>query len=170
MSSDPQLPSNTIPVFPSTNSIPPSYFYNIDGLTSWLNQNPTYKKYFVCYRDLFPTLYSSITVIGYDSTSYNVENVPLESRITSMSQYQLMKYTNQLRLFRQVYAYNSNAYLNALDTDTNPTYFRFQTYNERSEFRAAVQMVNKLYPFNAMLNGTTTAGSTLGWYIPFPLQ
>ena len=45
-----------------------------------------------------------------------------------MSQLQLMRYTDQLKLFRQVYAYNSNAYVNYVTNGTTPTDYRFQTY------------------------------------------
>jgi hypothetical protein len=30
-------------------------------------------------------------------------------------------------------------------------------------------MINKMYPFDAMLNGTDENGETLGWIVPFPL-
>jgi hypothetical protein len=105
--------------------------------------------------------------IGYNN--FNIENVPLASNITSMSQFQLMKYTDQLKLFRQVYAYNSNAYVDYVTNGTTPTYYRFQTYKEHNEFRSSVALVNKLYPFQAMTNGANINGSTLGWIIPFPL-
>jgi hypothetical protein len=105
---------------------------------------------------------------GY--TTFNVENVPLELNLKNMSQNQCMRYTEQLNLFRKVYAYNSNAYVNYVTTGSNPVYYRFQTYKERNDFRASVALVNKIYPLQAMANGQNTAGSTLGWIIPFPLQ
>lgn len=156
--------------FPSTNSIPPPCFYDIRGLANWLNNNPTYKQYFIGYPNLFPTLLSDTNLIVYNGyVNYNVENVPLQSNVTTMSQYQLMRYTDQLKLFRQVYAYNSNAYVNYVTNGTTPVYYRFQTYKEHNEFKSSVALVNKLYPFNAMANANPITGSSLGWIIPFPL-
>ena len=156
--------------FPSTNSIPPPHFYDIRGLANWLNNNPTYKQYFIRYPSVFPVLYSSRNLLEYIGYSdFNIETIPLASNVTNMSQLQLMRYTDQLKLFRQVYAYNSNAYVNYVTTGTTPAYYRFQTYKEHNEFKSSVALVNKLYPFQAMTSGTNTNGSTLGWVIPFPL-
>ena len=156
--------------FPSTNSIPPPCFYDIRGLANWLNNNPTYKQYFINYPNVFTTLLSNTGVINYNGLSgYDIEKVPLASNVTNMSQFQLMRYTDQLKLFRQVYAYNSNAYVNYVTNGTTPAYYRFQTYKEQNEFKSSVALVNKLYPFNAMTSGTTITGSTLGWVIPFLL-
>ena len=156
--------------FPSTNSIPPPCFYDMRGLANWLNNNPTYKQYFINYPNVFTTLLSNTNTISYNGLSgYDVQNVPLQSNVTSMSQFQLMRYTEQLKLFRQVYAYNSNAYVNYVTNGTTPAYYRFQTYKEHHEFKSSVALVNKMYPFNAMMNGANVNGSTLGWIIPFPL-
>lgn len=156
--------------FPSTNSIPPPCFYDIRGLANWLNNNPTYKQYFIRYPNVFPVFYSSRNLLEYIGYSdFNIENVPLASNITTMSQFQLMKYTDQLNLFRKVYAYNSNAYVNYITNGTTPAYYRFQTYKEHNEYKSSVALVNKLYPFDAMANGANINGSTLGWIIPFPL-
>jgi hypothetical protein len=157
--------------FPSTNSIPPPCFYDIRGLANWLNNNPTYKQYFINYPDVFTTLLSNTNTISYNGFSdYDVQKVPLASNVTNMSQVQLMRYTEQLKLFRQVYAYNSNAYVNYVTNGATPAYYRFQTYKERDEFKSSVSLVNKLYPFQAMMNGTNTNGVSLGWIVPFPLQ
>jgi hypothetical protein len=51
----------------------------------------------------------------------------------------------------------------------NPTYFRFQSYKDYTEYKSSVAMVNKMYPFDAMAMGKNESGSTLGWVIPFPL-
>jgi len=115
-------------------------------------------------------LLSNTGQINYNGyNNYNVENVPLQSNVTAMSQIQLMRYTEQLKLFRQVYAYNSNAYVNYVTNGTTPAYYRFQTYKEHNEFKASMGLVNKLYPFQAMTSGANVNGSTLGWVIPFPL-
>ena len=100
---------------------------------------------------------------------YNVENVPLASQVTTLSQNQGMKYSKQLDLFCKVYAYNSNAYVQYATRGITPIYYRFQSQTELMDFKESVPLVNKLYPFNAMANGTNEVGSTLGWIIPFPL-
>jgi len=96
--------------FPSTNSIPPPCFYNMQGLSNWLNNNPTYKQYFINYPRHFPNLYAMTSTLS--TTRYNIEKVPLAPLITNLSQFQAQQYTQQLSLFRKVYSYNSNAYMN----------------------------------------------------------
>jgi hypothetical protein len=159
--------STILPVFPSTGSIPPACFYDRQGLANWLNQNPTYKNYFIQYPDVFPNLYPMTSTLS--SVGYSTQNVPLASNVTTLTQNQAMKYNEQLELFRTVYVYNSNAYTNYVQTGTIPAYFRFQTYRDRNEFKASVSLVNKLYPFQAMAYGTNESGSTLGWIVPFPM-
>ena len=157
----------SLPVFPSTNSIPPASFYNIQGLSAWLNNNPTYKQYFI---SVFPTLYSNTNLIAYEGyTSYNIENVPLSPNVTTLSQLQRMKYTEQIELFQRVYTYNSNAYVAYVTNGTYPIYYRFQTYQEQMNYKSSIPLINKLYPFQAMANGANSVGSTLGWVVPFPL-
>ncbi len=166
----------TLPQFPAINSIPPATFYNIQGLANWLNLNPQYKQFFVGY---YPYLYNQSTINNLISTSnpstssiyynYNIENVPLFSNVTTLSQYQSRQYTEQLELFRRVYAHNSNAYVNYIDTGKAPIYYSFRTYQELTQFKSSVALVNKLYPFNAMAYGTNENNVTLGWNIPFPL-
>ena len=160
---DPVVP----PIFPDPNTIPPPEFYTMQGLASWLNQHPTYKGYFINYPNQFPCLYAMTSTLS--TMNYNIENVPLAPFVTTLSQSQSRKYTDQLTLFRKVYAYNSNAYINFVNTGVNPVYYRFQTYQELMNYKASVSLVNKLYPFDAMLYGTTEYGDTLGWYVPFPL-
>ena len=157
----------SLPVFPAKNSIPPMSFYNIQGLAAWLNNNPTYKQYFI---SVFPTLLSNTNLIAYEGyTSYDLQTVPLSPTITTMSQLQRMKYTEQISLFQRVYAYNSNAYVAYVTNGTYPIYYRFQTYQEQMNYKASVSLINKLYSFQAMANGTNSVGSTLGWVVPFPL-
>lgn len=190
--------------FPSTNSIPPPCFYNMQGLSNWLNQNPTYKHYFTNYPEIYPNLVPMTSTLS--SVGYNVENVPLAPQITNLSQFQAQQYTRQLSLFRKVYSYNSNAYMNYVNNTSsiygstalastisnttnpstlstlidqqsqipplsvvNPVYFRFQSYNEYNEYKSSVFMVNKMYPFRAMAQGTNESGMQLGWVIPFPI-
>jgi len=95
--------------FPSTNSIPPPCFYNMQGLSNWLNNNPTYKHYFINYPGHFPKLYATTSTLS--TSGYNLEKVPLSPLITNLSQFQAQQYTQQLNLFRKVYSYNSNAYM-----------------------------------------------------------
>jgi hypothetical protein len=171
----------SLPVFPSTGSIPPPTFYTMNGLSTWLNQNPSYKQYFINYPKYFPYLYSQSTISEWSSmasgpfssmylvyANYNIENVPLSPLVTTLSQHQAIKYREQLALFQQVYSYNSNAYVRSRD-GSNPIYYRFSTSRELMEFRTSVSFVNKMYPFEAMANGTNGDGAMLGWIVPFPL-
>lgn len=96
---------------------------------------------------------------------YNIQNVPLSPLVTTLSQQQSRIYRQQLALFQQVYSYNSNAYVQG-----SPIYYRFSSTQELIQFRSAVSFVNKLYPFDAMANGTNEHGQTLGWIVPFPLR
>jgi len=153
--------------FPSSNSIPPPCFYNEQGLANWLNQNPTYKQYFINRPNDFPYLYPITSTLS--TKGYTPEKVPLQSNVTTLSQNQSMKYTDQINLFRKVYAYNSNAYVKYVSTGSSPLYYRFQNYQEYNNYKSSVSLVNKLYPFTAMAQGTNMYGSTLGWIVPFPL-
>jgi len=172
--------------FPSTNSIPPPQFYTMKGLATYLNQNPGYKKFFVSYRRYFPELFPNDYIINLVSTgalppidtNYNNADVPLQPYVITLSDQQSRIYTQQFEIFRNVYTFNSNAYSNyrtVLSTtngqsNINPIYYRFQNYNEYTNYRAGVGLVNKLYPFNIMANGSTMIdGSTLNWIVPFPL-
>jgi hypothetical protein len=165
--------STSYNTFPSTNSIPPACFFNIRGLPDWLNQNPSYKQYFINYPTQFPYLFPMTSTLS--SIGYNIERVPLGPFVTTMSQGQSQVYQKQLALFHTVYEFNSNAYVNSLQNQINPTnqttpcYWQFSTYQDRNEYRSAVSLVDKLYMFRAMADGQNEYGSTLGWVIPFPL-
>lgn len=156
-----------LPVFPSTNSIPPVTFYNMMGLASWLNKNPSYKQYYVNYPVQFPYLYKMTSTLS--SLNYVIENVPLACPVTTLSQSEAMKYTKQLQLFQNVYQFNSNAYVNSIANGTNPIYYSFKSYKDMTEYKSSVALLNKLYPFNAMANATNQDGTTISWIIPFPL-
>ncbi len=156
-----------LPVFPSTHSIPPVTFYNMMGLASWLNKNPSYKQYYVNYPVQFPYLYKMNSTLS--SLNYVIENVPLACSVTTLSQSEAMKYTKQLQLFQNVYQFNSNAYVNSIANGMNPIYYSFKSYKDMMEYKSSVALVNKLYPFNAMANATNQDGTTISWIIPFPL-
>lgn len=166
--------------FPSTNSIPPSSFFDREGLTGWLNTNPSYKQYFVNFPKYFPTLLTTSTVSEYVSTAqsdgsfliyqtYKIENVPVSPFVTMMSSAQSQTYQDHLRLFRQVYGHNSNAYVQYLDTGIPPVYYRFPTSNELTKYKMASGEVGKLYPFDVMTSAKNEAGQSLGWIFPFPI-
>lgn len=168
--------------FPSTPSIPPASFYNIQGLAGWLNQNPSYKYFFVGQTDVSPYLFPMTSSISsFSLGQYDAANVPLAPFVTTLSQQQLMQYSNQISLFRKVYTYNSNAYVNYVSTSiaqpgtsVSPIYYRFITYQEYTQYKASVALINKLYPFNAMANGNSTISNVptipqLSWVVPFPL-
>jgi hypothetical protein len=159
---------STLTSFPGPNSIPPACFYNKQGLAEWLNQNPTYKENFAttgAFPNLIPTntYQSTLSTFGL-STNYNAQNVPLCSNVQTLSQYQAQQYSTQLNLFHKVYTTNSNAYINYISTGQGPIYYNFATNQELNNYRASVQLVNKLYPFQAM-----AAASSINWQIPFPI-
>lgn len=152
------------PVFPSTGSIPPACFYNAEGLAGFLNKNSEYKQFFAA-TNAFPYLYPlDISPSTFSTIGYNPANVPLCSNVQTLSQYQALKYGNQLRLFQKVYNYNSNAYVNYVTNGVGPVYYNYITYTERNDMKSAISLVNKLYPFDAMAQA-----STLHWQVPFPL-
>ena len=175
--------SQTTPIimstFPSTPSIPPASFYNIQGLAGWLNQNPESKQYFVGQTVVSPFLYAMTSSIS--STGYDPANVPLAPFVTTLSQQQLLQYSNQIALFRKVYTYNSNAYVNYVSTavaspstQQAPIYYRFINYQEYTQYKASVALINKLYPFGAMANQNVNGIDDVefpdrSWVIPFPL-
>jgi len=144
-----------IPEFPKEYSIPPASFYNIQGLPQWLNQNISYKQYFI---GVFPYLYKMTSTLS--SLTYKVENVPLASNLTALSQGQMALYKQQLRVFCKVYTYNSNAYVNYVCSSVPPIYYTFTTYKEKTEYDSALSLVNRLYPFAAMADGPK-------WIAPF---
>lgn len=173
---------SSFPTFPNSGSIPPANFYQMSGLSEWLNRNPTYKQYFINYPRYFPYLYTNAAISELVSSAdgafssmysgyvgYNIENVKLSPLVTTLSQHQSIQYREQLDLFRRVYTFNSNAYLESIESNRPPTYFRFQSAKELMEYRGSVALVSKLYPFDAMANGTNEYGSKLGWIVPFPI-
>ena len=158
--------------FPSTYSIPPASFYNMQGLIGWLNQNPTYKQYFINYPNITPGLSPIKSTMTNSTTStsipYNVQNAPLQPLVITMSYNQMQQYNSQIQLFRRVYEFNSNAYIRSLPVG-GPIYYSFSSYKELMEYKASVGLVNKLYPFRPMAYGTNEAGKALNWIVPFPL-
>lgn len=158
--------------FPSTPSIPPASFYNIQGLAGWLNQNSSYKQFFVGQTVISPYLVPTTSTLS--TVGYNIANVPLAPFVTTLSQYQLREYSSQISLFQKVYTYNSNAYVDYTQTGKAPIYYRFISYQEYTQYKASVALINKLYPFDAMANGNSTISNVpsipdLSWVVPFPL-
>jgi len=161
--------------FPSTYSIPPASFYNMQGLIGWLNQNPTYKQYFINYPNITPglspiksTLNNSTMTSSSSMMQYNVQNAPLQPLVITMSYNQMQQYNEQLQLFRRVYEFNSNAYIRSLPVG-GPIYYSFSSYKELMSYKASVGIVNKLYPFKPMAYGKNEQGKALNWIVPFPL-
>lgn len=155
---------STLQSFPGSGSIPPACFYNAQGLANWLNNNPSYKTNF-SYTRTFPFLYPPDIAIYFSTIglpNYNPATVPLCSNVTTLSQYQALKYNTQLQLFQKVYAINSNAYINSIATGQGPVYYTFRTFQEKSDYNSAVALVNKLYPFSDM-------ATAVGWQVPFPI-
>ena len=160
---------STLQSFPAEGSIPPVTFYNIQGLAHWLNLNPSYKYKYAStgtFPYLYPSYYSTVfSTLGYNQ-NYNPEKVPLVATVTTLSHHQALQYNTQIQLFRNVYATNSNAYINYIasgqSTGQATIYYKFLTYKEKYEYDAGVQLINKLYPFQDM-------AAAAGWIIPFPL-
>jgi hypothetical protein len=155
---------STLQSFPGQGSIPPVCFYTPQGLAGWLQKNPQYKLNF-SYTRFFPYLLPpSYSPSTFSTIKYNPENVPLCSNVQTLSQYQALKYNEQIQLFKKVYNYNSNAYIDSILSGQPPIYFNFFTYQEKYAYNSAVALVNKLYSFQAMSDAPG-----LNWQIPFPL-
>ena len=140
------------PPFPRDTSIPPACFYNMQGLSMYLNQNILFKTYYAD-TNLFPYLtFYADNIYPEAGTTYDVQNVPLPPLLSNLSQLQAQQYNAQLELFRKVYDYNYAAYYNMAyrNPNGNPIYYRFATASELSEFREAAALVNKLYNVNAV--------------------
>ena len=152
---------SVLPVFPSTNSIPPACFYNLQGLAGWLNQHPSYKQFFIGLGGFgIVPMTSTLSSFGY-----TYANVPLCTNVQQLSQHQAFQYNQQLQIFYKVYTHNSNAYVNYIENNTpGPVYYTFFDNAERQQYTSAVSLINKLYPFDAM-----AAAPTLNWQVPFPI-
>jgi hypothetical protein len=160
------------PPFPLDGSIPPVCFYTIQGLPMYLNQNVQYKIY---YSDnpQFPYLTQNADAIyPAEFDTYDVETVPLSPLLSNMNTSQLLTYQQQLQLFRRVYEHNSNAYITYVSnpTDNGPIYYTFQNYKEMTNYKAGLQLVNRIYPFDIMANAHDhITGVPLRWIVPFPM-
>jgi hypothetical protein len=152
-----------LPQFPSTNAIPPPCFYEFGGLAHWLNHNPQYKQYFAGY---FPYIIKpELITSSMSSLNYNPADVPTCSEVTTLNAYQRRLYSQQIREFQKIYAFNSNAYVNYLCGNTiAPIYYTFKNYQDMTVYNSGVSLINKLYPFQIMAEA-----STLNWSVPFPL-
>jgi hypothetical protein len=160
--------------FPRDTSIPPACFYNMQGLSMYLNQNALYKNY---YEDtgIFPYLTVFADNIYPEAGSrYTIQNVPLPPLLSNLSQGQNRQYEAQLTLFKKVYEFNYNAYMTYItqppgSTD-GPRYYTFANYKELNNYKAGLELVNRLYPFNAMANAIDyLSGVPLRWIVPFPM-
>jgi hypothetical protein len=157
-------------VFPEIGSIPPVCFYNFGGLATYLNHNPELKNIepFRTYvlRQAFGVNLPFLEMNLISTFGVSGENIPICPAVATLSYNQSLKYNNQMMLFQKVYAYNSNAYVNASTMgwpnvqNVAPTYYKFLTYNEYNEYKASVGLINKLYPLNLI---------TDYWSIPFPV-
>jgi len=162
------------PPFPRDTSIPPACFYNMQGLPMYLNQNSLFKYYYTD-TPYFPYL----TVYGDNiypeaGDSYDLQKVPLAPFLSNLSQMQAQQYEAQLALFRKVYEYNYNAYLTYLSqpagSTEGPRYYTFTNYKELNNYKAGLQLANRLYPFQLMANATDILTNIpLRWIVPFPM-
>jgi len=157
----------SLPVFPNNGSIPPASFYNLQGLSNWLNNNPTYKQYYINYPSQFPNLYAMNSTLS--TLQYDISKVPLGPLVTTLNQSQAIKYQQQLCQFRKVYTINSNAYVNSVVNNRPPVFYSYASYQELMEQKMALSLVNKMYPFEAMAYGKNEDGVSMNWVVPFPL-
>ena len=163
-----------VPPFPRDGSIPPVCFYNMQGLPMYLNQHVEYKIY---YSDTpqFPylTVFAD-NIYPEAADTYDLTTVPLPPFLTNLSQFQAQQYAVQLELFRRVYEYNYNQYINYISqppgSTVGPNYYTFQNYKELNNYKAGLQLANRLYPFSLMANAyDQLTGVPLRWIIPFPM-
>jgi hypothetical protein len=160
--------------FPRDSSIPPPCFYNMQGLSMYLNQNREYKVY---YADTGLFKYLSVfadNTYPEATDTYYLENVPLPPLLANLSQGQAREYDAQLALFRKVYEYNYNAYMTYISqpagSTAGPRYYTFANYKELNNYKAGLQLVNRIYPFDVMGNAQDfLTGVPLRWIVPFPL-
>ena len=164
----------TIQPFPYDTSVPPACFYNIQGLTAYLNAHPQYKIYYAD-NPQFPylTIYIDSTYPEVTNT-YQLTNVPLSPLLSNLSQNQIRQYETQLALFRKVYDFNYNAYkayvLQPPGATGGPRYYTFTDYYELNNYKAGLQLVNRLYPFDVMGGAYDQyTGVPLRWIVPFPM-
>lgn len=140
-----------------TSPIPPVCFYNIQGFIGWLNTPPNNQ-----YKYLFPELGVLPQTSSLSSIGYKPENVPIPPIVTTLGSNEHLRYNQELLLFYKVYRHNSNAYVDYITNNTpGPIYYNFTSSRELSNYNAAVQLINKLYPGNYMRR--------VGLVIPFPI-
>jgi hypothetical protein len=161
--------------FPRDTSIPPPCFYNMQGLPMYLNQNKLYKNYYTDWQQ-FPylTIYADNIYPVAALLPYDVENVPLPPLLANLSQGQARQYEAQLALFRKVYEHNYNAYMAYISqppgSSGGPRYYTFADYKELNNYKAGLQLVNRIYPFDLMSNAIDILyGIPLRWVVPFPM-
>jgi hypothetical protein len=163
-----------LPPFPRDTSIPPPCFYNMQGLSMYLNQNALFKNYYADTK-LYPYLtFFADNLYPEAGTTYDVEAVPLPPLLSNLSQMQAQQYDAQLALFRKVYDYNYNAYVAYISqppgSSGGPRYYTFANYKELNNYKAGLQLANRLYPFNTMAQAhNTLTGVPLRWIVPFQM-
>lgn len=125
------------PIFPL--EAPPATFFTINGLAAELQLEP--------YVNYINPMISTLQAVSSPFNLLNYIDTPTGNMFSS---YQLQTYNQQLGQFRFVYSYNQAAYSTAQSLGTAPVYFKFLTYKDQSNYRAAVGLVNRLYNPNLM--------------------
>jgi hypothetical protein len=133
--------------------IPPPCFFTINGIYS--------QRFIQPMQSTFDRLYAQQQLLNPLLVD------PFNNRrgytfVQQMSISQQRQYSQQLTLFRQVYAFNLEAYRYAAITGTTPIYYRFETSSALILFRDAAALVNKLY--NVSVNYPVTSL----FFLPFP--
>jgi hypothetical protein len=119
---------------------PPASFFNLGGIYGQRFVSPM--------QTTFDALYTCIYATDPSNAIDPFNNTDERLWVQRMSQWQRSEYEQQLRIFRQVYAYNLGVYRWAATTQNPPLYYRFRNQTELSQYKAGVALVQKLYEVN----------------------
>jgi len=142
-------------------STPDPCFFNINGIYSMRTIPP--------FSLTFDSLYNYIKSLPIYAAAEASGNYPPDpynngtsSDVKHLSFQQYQQYTDQISLFKQVYAFNAQAYALSQKTQKSPIYYRFNSSSELSKYTTALGLINKLYNVNELYPYTCL------FYLPFP--
>lgn len=152
-------------------AIPDANFFNLSGIFSQRTVSP-YAATFDALSDFYATLVPLIDPSAVAIDPYG--NPTVSTQVKWLSAFQRQKYTDQIRLFQQVYTYNKTAYIRSKILNTMPIYYHFRSSEELTAYKSAVQLINKLY--NVTVPYVSIDGITLSetiavnclFFLPFP--
>jgi hypothetical protein len=152
-------------------AIPDASFFNLSGIFSQRTIAPyatTFDSLYAYYVQLAPLIDPSAVAVD------PFGNATSATQVKWLSAYQKQKYSDQIRLFQQVYTYNKTAYELATIKGGVPLYYRFRTSEELTAYKSAVQIINKLYnvsaPYMVVDNLVLTKEFAVNclFFLPFP--